>query len=178
MHERSNKEFNEIVQQLGWSVGRAASALESSADDIDAWQMGRRGVPERVLEILKKYRDIYQGRPASPRHDSGSTGRNTHRRGARHEEDPQQRDRATRYERAYRELLEAHYALLQKLPVEEQVSFGPFAVLGVLPGAPWEEIRSHYRSLSKSHHPDRGGDQDIMQRITQAYTELRLLYNR
>ena len=175
MHERSNKEFNEIVHQLGWSTGRTASALESSAEDIEAWQNGRRGVPERVLEILQKYRDIYLGRPAQSAQDSGAAGRNAHEPGR---EKNEQRERATRYERAYKELLEAHYELLQKLPSEEQVSFGPFAVLGVLPGTPWEEIRSHYRTLSKTHHPDRGGDQDIMQRITQAYTELRLLYNK
>ncbi|MDP3768800.1 MAG: J domain-containing protein [Dehalococcoidia bacterium] len=45
----------------------------------------------------------------------------------------------------------------------------PFAVLGVLPSAPPDEIRKAYRKLAFTHHPDKGGSEDRMKRINAAY---------
>ena len=41
--------------------------------------------------------------------------------------------------------------------------------LGVEPGATRDDVKSHYRKLVKTHHPDRGGDLDQWHRISQAY---------
>ena len=39
-------------------------------------------------------------------------------------------------------------------PAESQVAQA-FAILGVSPGAPWEEVQSAYKSAAKANHPDR-----------------------
>ncbi len=171
MHEQSNQDFNRMVEKLGWSLARSANALEVRQDDIIAWRDGRRGVPDRVITILKKYVEIHEGRSPSEHYDRGSTGRT-------HHTNPKITDQLGLLKQAYKALAEAHYNLLKSLPAHNQTSFGPYATLGVLPGVPWEDIRSQYRTLSKNHHPDRGGDEEIMQQITQAYAELRLIYDR
>lgn len=43
------------------------------------------------------------------------------------------------------------------------------SVLGLPPNATPQQIKKRYRSLAKRHHPDRGGDQQQMQRIVAAY---------
>ncbi len=43
------------------------------------------------------------------------------------------------------------------------------AVLGLPPNATPQQIKRRYRTLAKRHHPDRGGDQQHMQRIIAAY---------
>lgn len=48
----------------------------------------------------------------------------------------------------------------------------PYEVLGLCKKASFEEIKSKYRSLSKLHHPDVGGDQDVFVLINWAYTVL------
>ena len=55
--------------------------------------------------------------------------------------------------------------------------FGPYAILGVTPGSDWAVIKQAYIRLSQEHHPDKGGDQSQMQKITEAYTELKLIYS-
>jgi hypothetical protein len=52
----------------------------------------------------------------------------------------------------------------------------PFAVLGVPPGAPLEDVAAHYRELAKRWHPDRGGGPDAERRMAEinaAYDVLR-----
>ena len=49
----------------------------------------------------------------------------------------------------------------------------PFAVLGVAPGAPLDEVTASYRELAKRRHPDRGGDAAAMAEINAAYDLLR-----
>ena len=56
-------------------------------------------------------------------------------------------------------------------------AFGPYEILGVEPGSEWPAIKQAYIRLSQEHHPDKGGDQSQMQKITEAYTELKLIYS-
>ncbi len=46
------------------------------------------------------------------------------------------------------------------------------AVLGLPANATPQQIKRRYRALAKRHHPDRGGDQQQMQRIIAAYQYL------
>lgn len=48
-------------------------------------------------------------------------------------------------------------------------------ILGVSTFAPFEEIKSVFRRLLGTHHPDRGGDPRTAQRITAAFDYLRSL---
>jgi DnaJ-domain-containing protein 1 len=43
------------------------------------------------------------------------------------------------------------------------------AVLGLPSNATQQQIKRRYRTLAKQYHPDRGGDQQKMQRIIAAY---------
>lgn len=47
-----------------------------------------------------------------------------------------------------------------------------YDTLGVDRSASPEEIKSAYRKLAMKHHPDRGGDQQTFQRLTEAYETL------
>ncbi len=49
----------------------------------------------------------------------------------------------------------------------------PYKVLGVLPSASLEEIKSAYRTLVKKHHPDAGGDTRIILSLNAAWELLR-----
>ncbi|MCX8063987.1 MAG: J domain-containing protein [Candidatus Hydrogenedentes bacterium] len=51
-----------------------------------------------------------------------------------------------------------------------------FKLLGVSPSASWEEIEKAYREKAKIHHPDKGGDEDAMKALNDAYEMLRKLY--
>ncbi len=49
----------------------------------------------------------------------------------------------------------------------------PLEVLGLSPGATWDDIKSRYRVLAQRHHPDRaGGDIEQFQRIKAAFEAL------
>ena len=48
----------------------------------------------------------------------------------------------------------------------------PYKVLGVRKNASQETIKKAYRKLSMKHHPDKGGDVDVMAEITAAYAIL------
>ena len=50
-----------------------------------------------------------------------------------------------------------------------------YKLLGVSPSAPWEEIERAYRLKAKVHHPDRGGDDDAMRALNDAYAQLKAL---
>jgi hypothetical protein len=56
------------------------------------------------------------------------------------------------------------------------VAADPFAVLGVVPGAPLDDVAASYRRLAKRWHPDRGGGAEAARRMAEinaAYDVLR-----
>ena len=52
------------------------------------------------------------------------------------------------------------------------VEYNPFTILGIDPGATTREIRSAYKKLSLTHHPDKGGDEETFVKINKAYQSL------
>lgn len=53
-----------------------------------------------------------------------------------------------------------------------------FRMLGLSPSASWEEIERAYRAKAKIHHPDRGGDEDTMRALNEAYNRLKQIKKR
>jgi hypothetical protein len=51
----------------------------------------------------------------------------------------------------------------------------PYAVLGVKPGVPAEELTAAYRSQAKRWHPDRNGDEESVRRMAQVNAAYDLL---
>ncbi len=47
-----------------------------------------------------------------------------------------------------------------------------YQLLGLTPSATQAEIREAYRRKAKQHHPDKGGDPDMMRALTEAYQRL------
>jgi molecular chaperone DnaJ len=47
-----------------------------------------------------------------------------------------------------------------------------YDILGVDKNATKEEIKKKYRELSKKHHPDKGGDEEVFKKINEAYSVL------
>lgn len=47
-----------------------------------------------------------------------------------------------------------------------------YRVLGLGNCAPMAEVKKAYRALALKHHPDRGGDQEVMKEINEAYEVL------
>jgi curved DNA-binding protein CbpA len=47
-----------------------------------------------------------------------------------------------------------------------------YDVLGLNKTATKEEIKKAYRNLSKQHHPDVGGDEEVFKKISHAYNIL------
>lgn len=62
-------------------------------------------------------------------------------------------------------------------PSPEGVDLG-YRMLGVSPSASWDEIERAYRRKAKVHHPDRGGDEDAMRALNEAYEQLKRLRGR
>lgn len=56
----------------------------------------------------------------------------------------------------------------------------PYEVLGLEPGATWEEVRTAYRRLAKKHHPDKNpGDKAsewIFKQVGEAYERLEIIH--
>jgi DnaJ-domain-containing protein 1 len=50
-----------------------------------------------------------------------------------------------------------------------------YRLLGLSPSAKWEEIERAYRAKAKIHHPDRGGDEDAMRALNEAYNLIKQL---
>jgi DnaJ-domain-containing protein 1 len=49
----------------------------------------------------------------------------------------------------------------------------PFQILGLLPTASQDEIKTAWRKLVVSNHPDKGGDRVIFEKIMAAYSVLK-----
>src|SRR5690242_5921215 len=48
-----------------------------------------------------------------------------------------------------------------------------YKMMGVSPSAPWPEVEKAFRAKAKLHHPDHGGDDDVMRALNDAYTLIR-----
>lgn len=73
---------------------------------------------------------------------------------------------------ALRELRGQTSAGSQAASSAEDMSYA-YRLLGISPGAPWEEIERAYRAKAQQHHPDHGGDGDIMRTLNEAYGVLK-----
>uniref|UniRef100_A0A0N4ZPJ4 J domain-containing protein n=1 Tax=Parastrongyloides trichosuri TaxID=131310 RepID=A0A0N4ZPJ4_PARTI len=64
--------------------------------------------------------------------------------------------------------------LIQKTSDLEVVheEYDPYTILGLDQGAEASVIRKKYRELTKTHHPDRGGDAEAFDKIAKAYQAL------
>lgn len=54
----------------------------------------------------------------------------------------------------------------------EHKEYDPFAILGIDRDAADKDIRKRYRELSKTMHPDKGGDEEMFKELTKAYKAL------
>lgn len=48
-----------------------------------------------------------------------------------------------------------------------------YKMLGVSPSAPWPDVEKAFRAKAKMHHPDHGGDEDVMRALNDAYALIR-----
>ena len=64
-------------------------------------------------------------------------------------------------------------ATLARQKVVGKLQSTPKGVLGLLPGADLEVAEAAYRTLARQHHPDRGGNPDVMRRLNWAIQEIR-----
>ena len=76
--------------------------------------------------------------------------------------------------------------LVQK--VRDLDGFDPHTILGVKPGAEWDDVRHAYLALAKTYHPDRYGNADLpsevgtylsdmLRRVNGAYAALEVAYS-
>ena len=49
-----------------------------------------------------------------------------------------------------------------------------YDILGLTPEATQREIRDAFRKLILDHHSDRGGDEEVVKKIIQAYEDLKV----
>ena len=68
--------------------------------------------------------------------------------------------------------LVAAFALVLSVRNTTLNSYDPYSILGLPIGASDLEIKRAYRTLSRTHHPDKGGDQEMFQKISKAYDAL------
>ncbi len=198
---REEELFSTVLERMRWSDQRCAHALDVDIELIEPCRTGQRCVPERIMDMLLKFAAIHLPNwtpPAlhtPPSQDSGNWTRDAFHTGpgAEHqtgsyapdseaydagpsrplhemEEEPRQ------VRRSYKRLATQYARLLRELGPGEDSGFGPYLILGVQPGDDWETIRGAYRSLARVHHPDRGGDPGVMQEVTEAYAELRRIF--
>ena len=57
-------------------------------------------------------------------------------------------------------------------PKPKPKAVDPYVTLHLLPSAPPELIRVAFKCLAQIHHPDKGGETEVMQRINDAYRRL------
>ena len=48
-----------------------------------------------------------------------------------------------------------------------------YRLLGLSSSASWDEVERAYRQKAKIHHPDRGGDEDTMRALNEAYSRIK-----
>jgi translocation protein SEC63 len=60
---------------------------------------------------------------------------------------------------------------VSKIEVEQKI-YDPFSILGVDQDASDKEIKKKYRELSKTMHPDKGGDPEKFKELAKAYMAL------
>lgn len=48
-----------------------------------------------------------------------------------------------------------------------------YRLLGLSPSAQWDEIERAYKRKAKIHHPDLGGDEDMMRALNEAYNRIK-----
>lgn len=53
-----------------------------------------------------------------------------------------------------------------------------YRLLGLSPSSSWDEIEKAYKRKAKIHHPDRGGDEDTMRALNEAYNRLKRVKKR
>jgi hypothetical protein len=80
--------------------------------------------------------------------------------------------RALAEERRKRRASEQAVTLARQKVVGELRST-PLGILGLLPGADLGVAEAAYRTLARRHHPDRGGNPDVMRRLNWAIQEIR-----
>jgi DnaJ-class molecular chaperone len=78
-------------------------------------------------------------------------------------------------ERMAREQAEARKRKTSAGGEREAQLYSAYAVLHLAYGAPREVVTAAYRALSRMHHPDKGGDAEVMKQINAAYSELEKL---
>ncbi len=57
-------------------------------------------------------------------------------------------------------------------PPPKPKAVDPYVTLHLLPSAPPELIRAAFKCLAQIHHPDKGGDEEAMKRLNEAYGRL------
>jgi len=190
-------EFSLLLQGISWNDRRWMETLEADQHDFDAWKSGIRPPPDRIMRIVRKYYDIYNPgkraslqppqasnpgfadgvRPLSSVRSPGPAGANevSRLKDKIHELEEQLHN----LRKSYRELSGENEKIRRELAIvrgEQSEAFGPYEVLGVKPGDDWATIKRAYIQLSKDYHPDRGGDVHKMQAVSEAFSELRLVY--
>ena len=58
-------------------------------------------------------------------------------------------------------------------PIEED-----FETIGTKPGASYDEARRAYKDAARKHHPDAGGDPEVMKRVNAAWDRVRRTYGK
>ena len=53
-----------------------------------------------------------------------------------------------------------------------------YRILGISPSSNWDEIEKAYKRKAKIHHPDLGGDEDMMRALNEAYNRLKHIKKR
>lgn len=53
-----------------------------------------------------------------------------------------------------------------------------YRMLGISPSSSWDEIEKAYKRKAKIHHPDLGGDEDMMRALNEAYNRLKRIKKR
>ena len=48
-----------------------------------------------------------------------------------------------------------------------------YKILGISSSSPWGDIEKAYRRKAQIHHPDKGGDEDAMRVLNDAYSRLK-----